>query len=459
MTNPEKEQEQQLLRSASSRGGQCNSLILELWQQTRMDWGFATDRMAKVFRRERTLGSSERRFVAEVLYSMIRHATRIDLAIEAGGLKAVGRAPDSKRLLAALILEHNLAHEDAAQHDADLDWQAVANIDVKLDALRKPVERISSRHSLPEFLAKILVTDLGEQEAESLAAALNKRAPMSIRANTLKGDREALQRALSTEGIETTFGDYGTNTLHVDTRTNLFGLDSFRNGLFEAQDEGSQLIAELVAPPPKGLIVDYCAGAGGKSLALSAMLQNRGRLMASDVDKRKLIELRRRAKRAGATNIQVVQLDHESGAGGERVALPKPFENILGQAVRVLVDAPCTGTGALRRNPEARWRLSQAELDRMPAQQLSIASRALELVAPGGRLIYATCTLLKSENQDIVEKLMKDRDDLEIISPREVWGKDRGEALLDPTGQFMITRPDVHGCDGFFAAVIRRKPN
>jgi 16S rRNA (cytosine967-C5)-methyltransferase len=189
------------------------------------------------------------------------------------------------------------------------------------------------------------------------------------------------------------------------------------------------------------------------------MLQNRGRLMASDVDKRKLIELRRRAKRAGATNIQVVQLDHESGAGGERVALPKPFENILGQAVRVLVDAPCTGTGALRRNPEARWRLSQAELDRMPAQQLSIASRALELVAPGGRLIYATCTLLKSENQDIVEKLMKDRDDLEIISPREVWGKDRGEALLDPTGQFMITRPDVHGCDGFFAAVIRRKPN
>ena len=179
-------------------------------------------------------------------------------------------------------------------------------------------------------------------------------------------------------------------------------------------------------------------------MALSAMLNNRGRLMSSDVDKRKLVELRRRAKRAGATNIQVVQLDHESGAAGERVALPKPFEKIVGQASRVLVDAPCTGTGALRRNPEARWRLSQDELDRMPAQQLNIARRALELVAPGGRLIYATCTLLKSENEDIVEKIMKGRDDLEIISPREVWGKERGDRVVDETGQFMVTRPDVH---------------
>ena len=423
-----------------------------------MDWGFATDRLAKVFRRERSLGSSERRFVAEVLYTMIRHAKRIDLAIEAGGLKSVGRAPDSKRLLAALILEHGLEPEDAAHHDADLDWQKVANIDTKLDALRKPIERISSLHSLPEFLAKIFVEDLGAEGAEALAASLNHRAPMTIRANTLKGDREALYNALLAEGIDTTQGEYGTDTLHVDTRTNLFGLESFRNGLFEAQDEGSQLIAELVAPPPKGLVVDYCAGAGGKSLALAAMLQNRGRLMASDVDKRKLTELRRRAKRAGATNIQVVQLDHESGAGGERVALPKPFEKIIGQASRVLVDAPCTGMGALRRNPEARWRLSQGEVDRMPAQQLNITTRALELVAPGGRLIYATCSVLKSENEDIVEKLMRGRDDLEIISPREVWGKERGDRVLDATGQFMVTRPDLHGCDGFFAAVIRRKP-
>ena len=284
MTNPDKSQEQELLRSASVPGGACNGLITELWQQTRMDWGFATDRMAKVFRRERWLGSSERRFVAEVLYTMIRHARRIDLALDAGGLRSVGRAPDGKRLLAALVLEHGLSAEDAAQHDADLDWAKVAAVDEKLERLRNPVERIAARHSLPDFLAQVLVSDLGPEQAESLAAALNQRAPMSIRANTLKGDRETLQAALKGEGIETSLGALGTYTLNVDTRTNLFGLKSFQGGLFEAQDEGSQLIAELVAPPPKGLIVDFCAGAGGKSLALAAMLENRGRLMASDVD-------------------------------------------------------------------------------------------------------------------------------------------------------------------------------
>ncbi len=458
MTDSEKSQEQELLRSSANQGGSLNSLILELWQQTRMDWGFATDRLAKVFRRERSLGSSERRFVAEVLYSMIRHARRIDLALEAGGLRSVGRAPDSKRLLATLVLEHGLSPQDAAQHDADLDWSVVAGINEKLSTTRNSVARIAMLHSLPDFLAQVLVADLGEEQAEALAVALNHRAPMSIRANTLKTDIQSLRAALAEEGIETTAGSYGTQTLHVDTRTNLFGLSSFQKGFFEAQDEGSQLIAELVAPPPKGLIVDYCAGAGGKALALSALLQNRGRLMASDVDKRKLKELRRRAKRAGATNIQVVELGHESGAGSERVAMPAPFEKIIGKAARVLVDAPCTGLGALRRNPEARWRLSQAEIDRMPGQQLHIAQRALELVAPGGRLIYATCTLLKSENEDVVRQLMKGREDLEILSPREVWGAKRGDALVDPTGQFMTTRPDVHGCDGFFAAVIRRKP-
>jgi 16S rRNA (cytosine967-C5)-methyltransferase len=238
----------------------------------------------------------------------------------------------------------------------------------------------------------------------------------------------------------------------VETRTNLFGLDAFQRGLFEAMDEGSQLIAELVAPPPKGMIVDYCAGAGGKSLALAAELENKGRILASDVDMRKLKELRRRAKRAGVGNVQVVELNTEADS-----ALPKPFEKILGKASRVLVDAPCTGVGALRRNPEARWRLSEGDLKQLPEKQLRIASRALELVAPGGRLIYATCTVLKRENQEVVTQLMAGRDDLEIISPREVWGAKRGEGLVDESGQFLFTLPNRHGSDGFFAAVIRRK--
>lgn len=450
MTDSDKSQEQELLRSALT--GELRSLVLELWQQTRMDWSFATDTLAKVFRRERWLGSSERRFVAELLYSMIRHARRIDLALEQGGLKSVGRAPDSSRLLACMVLEYELSPQDAAQYEAELDWAAVAAINDKIATFRRPVERIAARHSLPDFLAEVLVADLGAEQAEALAAALNQRAPMSLRANSLKTSRVELREALEQEGIKTSPGQYGSQTLHVDTRTNLFGLDAFQRGLFEAQDEGSQLIAELVAPPPKGMVVDYCAGAGGKSLALAALLENRGRVLASDVDKRKLKELRRRAKRAGVGNVQVVELDPEAGA-----AMPKPFEKIIGKASRVLVDAPCTGVGALRRNPEARWRLTDADLQRLPKTQLQIAQRAMELVAPGGRLIYATCTLLKRENEDVVEALMAGREDLEIISPREVWGAERGDALVDQSGQFLLTQPHRHGSDGFFAAVIRRK--
>jgi 16S rRNA (cytosine967-C5)-methyltransferase len=450
MTESDKSQEQELLRSA--RNGELRSLILELWQQTRMDWSFATDTLSKAFRRERSLGSSERRFVAEMLYSMIRHARRIDLALEHGGLNSVGRAPDSSRLLACMVLEYGLAPEDARDQEPKVDWTAVAGINEKIAAMRQPVERIAARHSLPDFLAEVLVSDLGAEEAEALAAALNHRAPMSLRANTLKTSREDLQETLRKEGIETVLGEYGTHTLRVETRTNLFGLDAFQRGLFEAMDEGSQLIAELVAPPPKGMIVDYCAGAGGKSLALAAELENKGRILASDVDKRKLKELRRRAKRAGVGNVQVVELNTEADS-----ALPKPFEKILGKASRVLVDAPCTGVGALRRNPEARWRLSEGDLKQLPEKQLRIASRALELVAPGGRLIYATCTVLKRENQEVVTQLMAGRDDLEIISPREVWGAKRGEGLVDESGQFLFTLPNRHGSDGFFAAVIRRK--
>ena len=187
MTESDKSQEPELLRSALS--GELRSLILELWQQTRMDWSFATDTLSKVFRRERWLGSSERRFVAEMLYCMIRHARRIDLALARGGLNSVGRAPDAARLLACMVLEYELSPEEAQKYDSKVDWTAVASINEAIDAIRSPVERLAARHSLPDFLAKVLVADLGAEEAEALAEALNQRAPMSLRANTLKTTR------------------------------------------------------------------------------------------------------------------------------------------------------------------------------------------------------------------------------------------------------------------------------
>jgi 16S rRNA (cytosine967-C5)-methyltransferase len=196
------------------------------------------------------------------------------------------------------------------------------------------------------------------------------------------------------------------------------------------------------------VVVDYCAGAGGKTLALAAAMANKGRIIACDVHAGKIAELRKRARRNRVTTVQAIDL-----AGG----WPAQLAALEGKADRVLVDAPCTGIGALRRNPEARWRLAPADLARLPREQLAIAEQALRLVAPGGRLVYATCTLLRAENQAIIDALLARHRDLEPVMAKEVWGKERAAALTDPTGTHLMLRPDRHGTDGFFAAVLRRR--
>jgi len=450
MTEADKAQGQLAAEVAS--GGRLGRLVLDLWQRTRIDWGFASDRLAEAFRRERRLDSDERRFVAETLYGMIRHLRRLDEGLTAGGLRPGGPAPDRERLIAYLVLEVGLSAEDAARHAPKLDWKKLAGIDSELLRERDPVRRIARVHSLPDWLARALVDERGAEEAADLAAALNRRAPMTVRANLLAGDADALVAELADEGIAAHRGTFGSAAVTVDTRTNLFGLEAFRRGHFEAQDEGSQLVAELVAPPPRGRVVDYCGGAGGKALALAAMLGNRGRVVACDVDERKLAELRRRARRGGATNIQTILLAGEAAA-----AWPASLAAFEGQCHRVLVDAPCSGIGALRRNPEARWRLAPADLERMPGLQIAIARRARDLLAPGGRLIYATCTLLRAENGAVVERLLGESADFELVPIKDVWGTARAAPICDESGQFLELSPHRHGTDGFFAAVLRRR--
>ena len=461
MTEAGKAQAQ--LVSETAAGGPLNRLVLDLWQRTRIDWGFASDRLADAFRRpigtpagtkrrERRLRSDERRFASETLYGMIRHLRRVDEALAAGGLRPGGAAPDRERLLAYLVLEAGLPPQDAARHARGLDWQRVAGIDAELARERDPARRIARTHSLPDWLAQALVAERGADTAAELAAALNQRAPMTVRANLLAGDADGLVAELGRAGLTAHRGQLGPAAVQVDSRTNLFGLDAFRSGRFEAQDEGSQLIAELVAPPPRSRTVDYCAGAGGKTLALAALMGNRGRVIACDVDQRKLEELRRRARRAGATNIQTITLASDPDA-----ALPPVLGLLEGASERVLVDAPCTGVGALRRNPEARWRLVPSDLERLPALQLAIARRALDLVAPGGRLIYATCTVLRSENQGVVERLLAERPGLELVPVKDVWGSARAAPIVDSSGAFLELLPHRHGTDGFFAAVLRRR--
>ncbi|TMQ05431.1 MAG: RsmB/NOP family class I SAM-dependent RNA methyltransferase [Deltaproteobacteria bacterium] len=429
-------------------GGRLRALVLELWQRTRMDWGFVTDRLAVAFRKETWIGSHERRFFSETLYGLVRHLRRVDAALARG--RKTERAPrDLERLLALLVLERLIEPARAAQVVSELDWNAVAGVDEAIARERKLVPRIALAASLPDWLAARLAADWGD-EAETLALALNRRAPMTVRANLLVGDRGALAAELAQARIATTPGAWCDTALHVESRTNLFGLAAFTRGAMEAQDEGSQLLADVTADCVRWgaatrapLVVDLCAGAGGKTLAVAARLGNRGRIVAADVDADKLEELRRRARRAGVTSAQTVHLE-----GGR---WPAALEALRGKADVVLVDAPCSGIGALRRNPEARWRLSEADLTGLAARQKEILGGARALLAPGGRLVYATCTLLRIENTDVVAAVVGP--ELVAVPLTEVMGE-RAQGLGG--GDAFTVTPHRHGSDGFYAQVMRR---
>jgi 16S rRNA (cytosine967-C5)-methyltransferase len=445
MSEIENTQDRRLAASAVE-GGRLGALLLDLWQRTRMDWGFVSDKLSSTFRREKWLGSHERRFVAETLYGMVRHLRRID-----AGLSAARRgAPptDRDRLIAYLVLSGSL-HKDAAHRAArDVDWPRALAVDEWIAKERRPATRIALRYSLPDWLADKLLADWGD-EAEDVARGLNERAPMTVRVNRLVATRDEVQAELAALDIVARPGAYSADALILDTRVNLFGLATFKRGAIEAQDEGSQLLAEIA--DPHGVVIDLCAGAGGKTLAMAALMKNRGRIVATDVDGKKLEELRRRARRATVSNAQAIEL----GNNGE---WPDALEALRGKADRVLVDAPCSGIGALRRNPEARWRLTAADLDGFAALQAEIAIRAAALVAPGGRMIYATCTVLRGENQEVVDAIRAAVPALELVPAVEAWRTPRADAaaLATPDGQFMAVRPDRHGTDGFFAAIFRR---
>lgn len=478
----DKLQASNLLRTFTEPG-RMRDVLLDMWQRTRLDWSFAQGGLGAALRKH-ALGPSERRVMTEIVYGMIRHLRRLDEALIAGGLprRSASAPPDAQRVLAYLVLEAELPPAEAAQRMPNLDWAAVRDIDARLARESRVTRRIALACSLPDWLAEALVAAYGDR-AEAVAHALQGRAPMTLRANTAVTSRAELAAELAAEGVATQPTPYAREGLIASDRASLFHLRAYERGAFELQDEGSQLIAELVAPPPRSWVVDYCAGAGGKTLALAAMLENRGRVVAADVDARKLQELRRRARRAGIDNVQGVPLEREGG-------WPPALGDLDGKVARVLVDAPCSALGTLRRHPEVRWRLSPAEVARYPEIQVQLCERALSLLAPGGYLVYATCTVLAPENQGVVERVLAAHPGFSLVPVRTLapalWGApaatpgqvpDQGpdeapdqvpdqvpgaasqpdlDALTDPDGRYLRLDPARHGTDGFFAAVLRR---
>ncbi|MCA9517865.1 MAG: RsmB/NOP family class I SAM-dependent RNA methyltransferase [Myxococcales bacterium] len=454
MTSHENPRAPQAARPLSERDPRVTRLLLDLWAQTRADWGFVTTRLAQAFREARFLHSRDRRDVAEAMYGMVRRVRAIDRALERAGAPSPPALPTGEPT-PARALHELLAYElltgatevaaARARGGADVGWEAVLAPD---EGAESGEAALGVAQGLPDWLAARFLATFGD-DAEAVAAALNERAPLTLRANRLKTGRDALRERLLAEGVPTEPTRWASDGLTSEPRLNMFGLRSFRDGLFEVQDEASQLVAELTAPPPRGLVVDACAGAGGKTLALGALMGNKGRVVSLDVSGRKLVELRKRARRAGLSNHQALEI-------GEDGPLPAEVARLAGKVDRVLVDAPCSGIGALRRNPEARWRLDPAFAAALPETQAAIALRMLPLVKPGGRLVYATCTILPEENEEVVARILAEAPvPLERIAVAEILGRKKAEEIVTADGFAIATRPDRHGMDGFFATALR----
>ncbi len=427
--------------------------VLEIYEQVRREGARADQALQGVLRREKQLRSVERRAVSDAVYGLLRLQGRVDYllqrALATRKLSLEKLATPTQHLLryAAYLIAGERQSPQSASGLAGPEvaaWQWALDLVAdpgRLGSPEDPLDALAAEASLPRWLAKLWSGELGAEETLKLASALNQRAPLTVRANLLKNGRDELIETLRAEGSRaepTRLSPWG---VIFTGRTNVFALRAFKAGLFEVQDEGSQLIALACGARPGQLVVDACAGAGGKTLALASEMRNKGRLVAADRDGRRLDELRPRARRAGVHNWEARSVPESSDA---RVA------DLRAQADVVLVDAPCSGLGALRRNPDARWRLDEQEVDSFPPRQGEILERYSALVKPGGRLVYATCSINRRENEDVRAAFLAAHREFQ---PAQALPESVGLGI----GPEIQLLPHRHGTDGFYIAALERR--
>jgi 16S rRNA (cytosine967-C5)-methyltransferase len=427
---------------------------LEAYGAVRHEGWLADRALEHVLRPKRHLYSNERRAVAERVYALLRRQRTVDALLEQAGAHVEQRPAteqDLLRLDASRVLHgespERVARTGALRPDESRLLSALPAAAAALHALPRP-RRFALEASLPDFLAERFLRQFGDR-AELEAAAMNERAPLTARVNLLKTTREALRDRLHAEGVETQETPLSPLGLFLETRQNAFALSSFREGLFELQDEGSQLLGMLVDAPPTR-VVDACAGAGGKTLQLAAQMRNRGDLFALDVDARRLEELKRRARRDGVHNVRIRAIP----PSGPEVAAA--LADLQGRADRVLVDAPCSGSGTFRRKPDARYRLTEAMLAQHIERQHALLLAFAPLVRPGGRLIYGTCSVLEEENEAVVAWFLERHPEFRTVPPADRLGPELGARVS--SGDFLRLSTARHGTDGFFGAILVRSP-
>ncbi len=389
--------------------------------------------VSRYFRENRELGHADRGFVAETVFAVLRR--RRSLMARCGD-PAVPR----RLLLVALacVRGWNQRELAAVLKEKEAEWFGAAK-GMKTSDMPPAV-----RCDLPDWLYESLVKQLGEEETEALALALNQPAPLDLRVNSLKTDRATVLAQFSADGIDATAGTFSPLAIRLGEKPALSQHPVFINGGVEVQDEGSQLLGYLLAPRRGEMVVDFCAGAGGKTLLLGALMNNSGRLYAFDVSDKRLANMKPRLARSGLSNVHPVRIEHERDAKVKRLA---------GKIDRVLVDAPCSGLGTLRRNPDLKWRQGEDSIVELSRKQAAILAAAATLVKKGGRLVYATCSLLAEENDAVVDAFLAAHPQFVQRSAEETLAK-QGIAVA---GDRLRLLPNRHNTDGFFAAVLERR--
>ncbi len=393
----------------------------------------ADRQMESYFRAHRNMGVRDRGFVAETVYGCLRERRLLE------HIAGHSYPPD---LIAVYLLMHGYSARALEETGFQGDARGMAE---RVRTLDKGALPFAAQTNLPDWLAERLRTQFDEAEVLALALALNQPAPVDLRVNTVKAKREEVQARLAQEGFACEPTPYSPSGLRRENRAPLFHTRCFQDGLFEVQDEGSQLLSLMLEPKRHEMIVDFCAGAGGKTLHLGALAANTGTVYAFDVSARRLDKLKPRLKRAGLDNVRMVAISHERDARVQR---------LKGKIDRVLVDAPCSGTGTLRRNPDIKWR--EIDLPQLTDTQQRILAAAAELLKSGGRLVYATCSLLPEENDDIVEKFLAIHPEFNVIPAGEILA--RRHIPLEMKDAALRLYPHRHRTDAFYAIALERKP-
>jgi len=387
--------------------------------------------VSRYLRAHPILGQQDRAFVAETVFAVLRRLRLLETL-------AAGRDPRRLVLVALTRLRGlSLRELDTALNTRERDWLA----DLKA---RAEDNSLAVRCDFPDWLLAKLQRQYGEEELLALAQSLQQSAPLDLRVNLHKAEREAVLSRLAADGIAARSTPYSPVGVRLEGKPQINRHPLFLQGAIEIQDEGSQLVCQLLAPRRGEMVADFCAGAGGKTMALGAMMRGSGRLYAFDISEKRLAALKPRLARSGLSNVHPQWIASENDARLKRLA---------GKLDRVLADAPCTGLGTLRRNPDLKWRQDEETLSERRAKQDVILAAAAKLVKPGGLMLYATCSLLDEENTQVVESFLATHAQFELRPANAALAQQR--IALD-TGETLRLAPHLHGTDGFFAALLKR---